>query len=88
MLKRKLEIIIFKSYSQYLEDTFFIFFTFGNVIVLRIWYPLQTVKRYKYLPQYFKKVVMKLQEWMEYWLQPRSDPNITTLRGQWLAKAS
>lgn len=88
MLKRKLEIIIFKSYSQYLEDTFFIFFTFGNVIVLRIWYPLQTVKRYKYLPQCLKKVVMKLQEWMEYWLQPRSDPNITTLRSQWLAKAS
>lgn len=88
MLKRKLEIIIFKSYSQYLEDTFFIFFTFGNVIVLTIWYPLQTVKRYKYLPQCFKKVVMKLQEWMEYWLQPRSDPNITTLRSQWLAKAS
>lgn len=88
MLKRKLEIIIFKSYSQYLEDTFFIFFTFGNVIVLRIWYPLQTVKRYKYLLQCFKKVVMKLQEWMEYWLQPRSDPNITTLRSQWLAKAS
>lgn len=55
------------------------FSTLGNTVVLRTWYPLQTVRRCLCVPEYLKGVAMELRDWMKHWLQARFDPDITAV---------
>lgn len=75
--EKKIITIFLKLFSIFLK--ILSFFTSGNTAALRMWYPLQTVRRCLCVPECLKGVAMKLQDRMKRWLQPRFAPDITAV---------